>query len=100
MTSAALVRLVFTVFLGAGGALSAAWGVRLVVNNKKIAEKKAVRRGSTPPLYYSAARVFGQTEEDIERIQGVTVMQGLSWLLVAAFLLYISFDALVHSAWR
>jgi steroid 5-alpha reductase family enzyme len=100
MTSAALVRLAFTVFLGAGGALLAAWGVRLVVNNKKIAEKKAVKRGSTAPPYYSAARAFGQTEEDIERIQGVTVMQGLSSLLLAAFLLYISFQALVHSAWR
>jgi hypothetical protein len=87
MTTSALQVLAFCVYASTVPLL-AVWGIRLIAYRDKIAQKKAIKRGSVPSLYYTLSRWFGQTEEDIERIRGVTVSQGISVLLLAAFIAY------------
>ena len=90
-------RLAVEIVYGSVGVLLAVWGVRLIVYSDKIARRKAIKRGSVPSLYYSISHWFGQTEEDVEKIRGVTVMQGITWLLVAGFILYVVIEASVTS---
>jgi hypothetical protein len=87
-------------FYGSLGAITAFVGIRLLLNSGTIAKKKAVKQGTVSPLYYKASRLFGQTEEDLDRIQSVTKMQGISWLIVSAFFWYLGVGVLIHSIFK